>query len=90
MGRMHWIVAISALGSLALGGLALGSLAVGGSALAGGGAGGEIGSGLLSLRDNKEQVPAKSSMLPEPAQNKSNDPTTPTWQTFSNYGQSKN
>ena len=60
MGRMYWIVATLALGSLALGSLALGSLAVGGSALAGGGGGGETDSGLLSLRDNKEQVRAKS------------------------------
>ena len=101
MGRMHWIVATLALGSLVLGSFALGSLAVGGSALAGAGAGGEIGIGFTFVPGQQGTSPGKvfhGARASDPApekfylQNKSNDPTTalPPGQTFSNYGQSKN
>ena len=62
MGRMHWIIATLALGSLVFGSLALGSLAVGGSALAQAGAGGEIGIGFTFAPDNREQVPGASEL----------------------------
>src|SRR6516162_7114077 len=102
MGRMYWIVATLALGSLVLGSFALGSLAVGGSALAGAGAGGEIGIGFTFAPGQQGASPGKvfhaarasdptTALQPEKLylQNKSNDPTTalPPGQTFSNYGQ---
>ena len=86
MGRMHWIVATLALGSLVLGSLALGSLAVGGSALARVGAGGEIGIGFTFAPGQQETSPGKvfhDARASDPApgklylQNKSNAPTVP-------------
>ena len=101
MGRMHWIVATLALGSLVLGSFALGSLAVGGSALAGAGAGGEIGIGFAFAPGEQGTSAGKvfhagrasdptTALPPEKlyVQNKSNDPATalPPRQTFGNYG----
>ena len=89
MGRMHWIVATLALGSLVLGSLALGNLALGGSALAGLGTGGEIGIGFTFAPGQQGTSRGKvfhAARASEPItalppgrlylQNKSNDPTT--------------
>src|SRR6516165_3009977 len=101
MGRMNWIVATLALGSLVLGSFALGSLAVGGSALAGAGAGGEIGIGFTFapgqqgtspgkvFHDARASDPAAEKALASEQEQRSNH-GTPTGQTFSNYGQWKN
>jgi hypothetical protein len=81
MGRIHWIVATLAFGSLVLGSLALGGLAAGGSALAGGGA---IGIGFTFAPGQQGTNPGKvfHAARAGAEQEQRSNHGTPTWADF--------